>query len=57
MSNLIYTLANTPLANSLKLRVNGQWLINGIDFTYTGNTINMLFPLFPNDSLIVDYRY
>lgn len=55
--NLIYTVANTPLANSLKLRVNGQWLINGIDFTYTGNTINMLFPLFPNDSLIVDYRY
>lgn len=56
-SNLIFTLLNTPLPNSLKLRVNGQWLVNNIDFTYSGNIITMNFILYPEDVLLVDYRY
>ena len=55
--NVIFTLANTPVTNSLKLFLNGQKLLNIDDFTYTGDTITMINIPHTGDSFTADYRY
>jgi hypothetical protein len=55
-SNLIYITANNFLANSLIVTVNGQRLYRDIDYIITSpNTFSFIQPLFPPDSLKVDY--
>ena len=58
--NLTFTLANTPITNSVKLYLNGLRLSYTTDFTISGNTISMISRS-PNssngDTFITDYRY
>lgn len=56
-SNLIFSLSFSPLANSLKVYLNGQKLSKTNDFTFTGTTLTMVSAPFPTDTLEVDYRY
>lgn len=57
-SNTSFTLANTPIAGSVKLYLQGQRLIPGAgnDFTVSGTTITMAYAPETNQSLRVDYR-
>lgn len=58
--NVTYTLAHTPIANSLSLIVNGQVYTEGIDYTVSGSTITMTVPLdilFASLPFIAQYMY
>ena len=60
--NATYTLAHTPITDSLKLYWNGIRLLQGTHFTLSGSTITMLTGSIPQvntpvDYLIADYRY
>lgn len=56
--NTIFTLANTPLANSEEVYLNGILQEPGADNDYTisGNTITYLSPPLTGDRLRVSYR-
>lgn len=58
-SNPGFTLANTPVAGSLKLYKNGLRLQLGNDFSLSGNTITYLSGQVPQvgDTHLADYRY
>jgi hypothetical protein len=59
--NATFTLANTPVTNSLKLYRNGQRLAIGAgnDFTLSTNTITVLTTAIPKtgENFIADYRF
>lgn len=55
--NDTFTLVNTPITGSLKIYLNGQRLVNGIDYTYITNIITFTTIPFTGDILIADYRY
>jgi len=55
--NQTYTLASTPLANSLKFSWNGQLLVDGgVDYTRTGTTIVMVGTPQVGDTLLASYE-
>lgn len=54
--NGTFTVPNNP-GTSLHLYLNGQRLINLVDYTISSTTITMTTIPFPGDVLIVDYRY
>lgn len=56
-SNVTFTLANTPTANSLKLYMNGLRQKYTGDYTLSGTTITMVSPPTSSDWLLADYRY
>jgi hypothetical protein len=57
-SNTTFTLANTPIAGSVKVYLNGlrQRVGAGNDFTISGSTITYLTAPATGDWLVVDYR-
>jgi hypothetical protein len=57
-SNTAFTLANTPIAGSVKLYLNGvrQEAGAGNDYTISGATITMLDAPLAGDKLLADYR-
>lgn len=56
-TNLLFTLANTPTAGTLKLYKNGIRLKRGLDYTLSVATITMLFTVDIDTVLVCDYRY
>jgi hypothetical protein len=55
-SNTIYTLANTPVAGSVAVYVNGLRFKNIQDYTISGGTITMVQAPQTGDNIICDYR-
>jgi hypothetical protein len=57
-SNTAFTLANTPVAGSVSLYLNGQLLVSGAgnDFTISGTAITMIIAPLTGDVLIANYR-
>lgn len=58
-SNLTYTLAHSPIAASLKVRLNGRQLTPTTHYTLSTNTISIVstFVLQSNESLVCDYHF
>ncbi len=56
-TNVTFTLANTPIAGTLKLRLNGMWLQSGVDYTLAGTTITFINPPETGSNLYADYGY
>lgn len=55
--NVTFTLTNIPVANTLKLYLNGQRLKDGgVDYTLTGSTITMVSAPYFGNILVADYR-
>lgn len=56
-TNTAFTIANTPVAGSVRLYLNGVRLRSGAgnDYTISGNTITMLYAPATGDVLIADY--
>lgn len=56
--NTAYTLANTPVATSVKVYLNGQRLKNGggFDWTLSGTTLTLTYAPETSDVLVVEYR-
>ena len=55
-SNLTFTLAYTPEAGSLKLRLGGVVLEITNDYTISGDTITMVFAPNSGETFLADYR-
>ena len=57
-SNVTFTLANTPVAGSVHLFINGlRGLVgSGNDYTISGGTITMEYALATGETLLADYR-
>jgi hypothetical protein len=55
-SNVTYTLANTPIAGSVKVYWNGMKMRVGVGYTISGATITMTTAPETGDSLETDYR-
>lgn len=56
-SNPTFTLANTPIAGSVKLYINGIRLkAAGVGYSISGTTITMTIPPDNGDILLADYR-
>lgn len=57
-SNVTYTLANTPVAGSVHLYINGvrAKVGSGNDYTISGDTITMEYALATGETLLADYR-
>ena len=55
--NTVFTLANTPLAGTLKLYAGGARMTVVEDFTLVGATITFLVAPFSGTVLIADYSY
>lgn len=55
-SNTSFTLASTPLTNSLRLYLNGQRLTYTNDYTLSGTTITMVVAPTTGDTLLADYE-
>ncbi len=58
-ANVTYTLAHTPLANSLDLNVNGQLYVEGVDYTLSGTTLTLItaLPAGYNQAFVAKYQY
>jgi len=56
-SNTVFTLANTPVAGTEQVYLNGvrQRRGAGLDYTISGNTITFVSAPQPGDSILVDY--
>lgn len=54
-TNLIFTLAHTPISGSLNVYVDGVRLNSGTDYTFVGTTLTLIIA--PATELIVDYQY
>lgn len=55
--NKIFTIPQTPIANSLIFIYNGDAQTRGIDYNYTGRTIQMEIAPTPQDNLLAIYNY
>jgi hypothetical protein len=55
-SNVTYTLANTPIAGSVKVYWNGMKMMVGVGYTISGATITMTTAPETGDTLETDYR-
>lgn len=55
--NSLFTLSTTPNSGTFKLYLNGQKLIQGIDFTYSTTSLLMYNIPYPGDSLIAKFTY
>jgi len=55
-SNTVYTLANTPIAGSVKVYWNGMKMRVGVGYTISGTTITMAVAPDTGDTLETDYR-
>ena len=54
--NTVYTLANTPIAGSVKVYWNGMKMRVGVGYTISGTTITMTTAPDTGDTLETDYR-
>lgn len=55
-SNTIFTLANTPIAGSVYVYLNGLLCENTIDYTIASATITFTIAPDPSDSILTSYR-
>lgn len=55
-SNVDFTLANTPLTNSLRVYLNGQRMTLTADYTTSGTALTMVIAPITGDILRVDYE-
>lgn len=55
-ANLTYTLAHTPIAGTFQLFY-GKVLSNPGDYSLSGTTITMTYPLVPGDTFQANYSY
>lgn len=55
-ANAVYTLANTPIAGSEHVFLNGFLMTVGVDYTISGVTITFTAPPETGDTLRVSYR-
>ena len=55
--NNLFTLSTTPILSTLKLYLNGQKLIQGIDFNYSGTALLMYNIPYPGYSLIAKFKF
>lgn len=55
-ANTTFTLANTPVASSEAIYINGYRLIRGTDYTITGATITMTVAPLAGEVITADYR-
>jgi hypothetical protein len=55
--NAAFTLANTPIAGSVKVSLNGARQKATVDYTISGATVTFTYAPLTGDSILVDYRY
>lgn len=57
IDTLVFVLSATPLADSERVYLNGQWLQKGAsdDYTISGTTVTLLRPTRPGDLISVEY--